>query len=187
MGDFRERQSDMNGENVMTIAETMLAEFDHEVQTTRRFLERLPDGKLTWKPHEKSMSAGQLALHIAAIPGQVIQLSMHDEAAPPDFNTPNPQPKTVQEVLDVLDQSIATVRKVLPTIPDDRMHEIWRLKKNGKELTSMPRVTFLRNILFNQGYHHRGQFGVYLRLEGAKVPHSYGPSGDETPDFLQGQ
>ena len=172
--------------NVMTIAETLLAEFDHEALTTRRFLERLPEGKLTWKPHEKSMSAGQLALHIASTPGQVLHLAQEDEVLAPD-NMTHPQPNTVREVLDVLDQSIATVRKILPTFPDDRMHAIWKMKMDGKELMSMPRVAFLRSILLNHWYHHRGQFGVYLRLVGATVPSSYGPSGDEMPDFLQGK
>jgi len=171
----------------MTIAETLLAEFENEAKTTRRFLERLPEDKLTWKAHEKSMSAGQLALHIAIIPGQVLQMAKENEVPAPDFSKPNPQPKTIREVLDVFDQSVATVREILPTISDDRMHALWKLKKDGKELMSWPRVALLRNLLLNQSYHHRGQFGVYLRLVGAKVPSSYGPSGDEMPDFLQGK
>ena len=171
----------------MTIAEALLAEFEHEAQTTRRFLERLPEDKLTWKPHEKSMSAGQLALHIAGTPVPVLEMAQEDEVPAPDFSQPNPQPKTVGEILEVLDQSIAKAREILPTFSDERMHSIWKVKKDGKELMSMPRVAFLRSILLNHWYHHRGQFGVYLRLVGAKVPSSYGPSGDEMPDFRQGK
>src|SRR5262245_27898509 len=103
----------------MTIAGSMLAEFEQEARTTRRFLERLPEEKLAWSPHEKSMSAGQLALHIASVPAQVVQLAREEEVAAPDFNRPNPQPGSVQEVLDALDRGIALVREVLPTFEDE--------------------------------------------------------------------
>jgi uncharacterized damage-inducible protein DinB len=167
----------------MKISEQLLAEFEQEAQTTRKFLERLPDDKLTWKPHAKSMSAGQLALHIAGVPGQVVQMAQADEVSPPDSN--RPQPASNHEVLQKLDESIATVKRILPTFTDERMQAPWKLKAEGRELVSMPRAVFLRNILLNHWYHHRGQFGVYLRLVGANVPSSYGPSGDELPDFLQ--
>jgi uncharacterized damage-inducible protein DinB len=171
----------------MTIAGSMLTEFEQEARTTRRFLERLPEEKLAWRPHEKSMSAGQLALHIASVPAQVVQLAREDEVAAPDFNRLNPQPGSLQEVLDALDRGIVLVREVLPTFEDDRMQATWTVKQDGKKLLSMPRAAFLRSILLNHWYHHRGQFGVYLRLAGAKVPASYGPSADELPEFLQGE
>jgi uncharacterized damage-inducible protein DinB len=169
----------------MTMAEMLLAEFEQEARTTRKFLERLPDDKLTWKPHAKSMSAGQLALHIAGTPGRVIQMAKEDEVPMPDFSLPNPQPESIEQVLKVLEESIATVKQVLPTLSDERMQAIWRVKREDKELMAIPRAAMLRNILLNHWYHHRGQFGVYLRLLGAKVPSSYGPSGDELPDFMQ--
>jgi uncharacterized damage-inducible protein DinB len=169
----------------MTMAEMLLAEFEQEAQTTRKFLQRLPEDKLHWKPHAKSMSAGQLALHIAGTPGQVVQMAKADEVPMPDFSRPNPQPESVKQVLQVLDESIATFKQVLPTLSDERLQEIWRVKRDGKELMAIPRAAVLRNILLNHWYHHRGQFGVYLRLLGAKVPSSYGPSGDELPDFMQ--
>jgi uncharacterized damage-inducible protein DinB len=169
----------------MTMAEMLLAEFEQEARTTRKFLERLPADKLTWKPHVKSMSAGQLALHIPGTPGRVIQMAKEDEVPMPDFSRPNPQPESTEQVLKVLDESIATVKQVLPTLSDERMQAIWRVKREGKELMAIPRAAMLRNILLNHWYHHRGQFGVYLRLLGAKVPSSYGPSGDELPDFMQ--
>jgi uncharacterized damage-inducible protein DinB len=170
----------------MTIAESLLAEFEQETRTTRRFLERLPEERLDWRPHEKSMTAGQLALHIAAVPARVIELARQDEVPPPDRSRPNPQPGCAREVLETLDRSIAAVREALPKFDDDAMQAPWTLKEDGKKLLSMPRAAFLRSILLNHWYHHRGQFGVYLRLLGAKVPSSYGPSGDEPPDFLQG-
>jgi uncharacterized damage-inducible protein DinB len=171
----------------MTIAQSLLAEFEQEARTTRKFLERLPADKLAWKPHEKSMSAGQLALHIASTPAGVVQMVVQDEATAPDFGRPRPQPGSVREILDVLDQSIAIVRQTLPTFDDNRMQAIWKVKMNGREIMSMPRSAFLRSILLNHWYHHRGQFGVYLRLLGADVPSSYGPSADELPEFLQGK
>jgi len=162
-----------------TIAPAMLDEFERELPTTKKFLERLPDDRLTWRPHEKSMTAGQLALHIAQSPEGVLNLSLADEAAPPDFGAGPPQPQTRREVLDALDRSVECVRRMLPAIDDDRMRSTFRVVREGETLLAMPRADFLRAILLNHWYHHRGQFGVYLRLVGAKVPSSYGPSGDE--------
>ncbi|HWB21140.1 MAG TPA: DinB family protein [Phycisphaerales bacterium] len=167
------------------IAQGMLAEFEHELATTRRFLERVPADKFNWRPHEKSMTAGQLALHIATIPESVLALGLNDIAQLPNFGDWK-TPASTQEMLDILERGANFVRKNLPTISDEHMHEIWTLVKDLKSdphvvLTSMPRVAFLRSILLNHWYHHRGQLGVYLRLIGAKVPSSYGPSGDESP------
>jgi uncharacterized damage-inducible protein DinB len=167
----------------MTIAETFLAEFEREAKTTRVFLERVPEDKLDWRPHEKSMTAGQLALHIATVPSGVMGLAVPDVCPAPDFSRPNPQPATVREVLDAHEKSADDVRKGLPAFDDTRMAATWKLTKEGKDLMTMPRVTFLRSIMLNHWYHHRGQLGVYLRLLGAKVPSSYGPSGDERPKF----
>jgi uncharacterized damage-inducible protein DinB len=131
------------------------------------------------------MSAGELALHIASIPSQVIQVAQHDEVPAPDFGRTNPSPANVDEVLQVLEQGIADVRRLLPTFSDERMHSLWKMKKGDKEILAIPRVAVIRNIMLNHWYQHRGQFGVYLRLLGAKVPSSYGPSGDELPGFLE--
>jgi uncharacterized damage-inducible protein DinB len=168
----------------MQLAQTYLTEFEQEAPVTRRFLERLPEDKLSWRPHERSMTAGQLALHIAMAPGQVAKLVALDSAPAPDFQQPNPEPKSRQEVLDAFDQSIAEVRGTLPAISDERMRSALPLVNNGQEILAMPRTAFLRNILLNHWYQHRGQFGVYLRLLGQKVPSSYGPSADEMPEFL---
>jgi uncharacterized damage-inducible protein DinB len=147
----------------------------------------LPADKLSWKPHEKSMSAGELALHIAASPAGVLEMALKDESPPPNFAGSRPQPASAEEVWRVLEASIAAVRAKLPTIDDRRMQAEFKVTKDGAVLMALPRVAFLRNILLNHWYHHRGQFGVYLRLLGAKVPSSYGPSGDELPEFLKGQ
>jgi uncharacterized damage-inducible protein DinB len=129
------------------------------------------------------MSAGQLALHIAQTPAGVLRLSEPDEAPPPDFGKGRPQPATLREVLGALDESAAFVRQMLPAIDDARMQETFRVVQQGKTLLLLPRAAFLRSIMFNHWYHHRGQLGVYLRLLGVAVPSSYGPSGDEAPNF----
>ncbi len=169
----------------MTIAETFLGEFETEAQTTRKFLERLPEDKLAYKPHEKSKTAGNLAMHIATIPGVIVRAALEDQWSPPSGGTP--EPKSVKEVLDAFDESVQTVRQVLPKIDDARMAAIWRLTSNGQELLAMPRAAFLRALMLNHWYHHRGQFGVYLRLMDCQVPSSYGPSGDEAPEFMKGK
>jgi uncharacterized damage-inducible protein DinB len=166
------------------IATSLLAEFEQELGTTRKFLERVPAERLTWRPHEKSMTVGELALHIAQTPASVLRLTEPDEAAPPDFSAGRPQPATLREVLDALDHSAAYVRQTLPAIDDRRMRDTFRVVHGGRTLMALPRAAFLRSILLNHWYHHRGQLGVYLRLLGAAVPSSYGPSGDEMPSFM---
>ena len=173
-----------SGSSACAIAHAILDEFERELATTRKFLERMPDERLTWRPHEKSMTAGQLALHIAIVPSQVLQLALPDEVAAPDFSRGNPQPASTAEILAALDQSVGQVKAVLPTLTDQQMQSIWRMKQGDRELLAMPRAAFLRSVMLNHWYHHRGQLGVYLRLLGAKVPSSYGPSGDELPDFI---
>jgi uncharacterized damage-inducible protein DinB len=166
-----------------SIAKAMLEEFESEVRTTRKFLERVPEEKLDWRPHEKSMTAGQLALHLASIPYGVLQMALSDRSSPPNFGKGREEPATVAQVLETLDRSAAFVRETLPTIDDDRMRAKVEFVQGERTLWTPSRMTFLRNILLNHWYHHRGQLGVYLRLLGTVVPSSYGPSGDEPPAF----
>jgi len=163
----------------MSIAYAMLGEFEHESRITRKFLERIPQEKLGWKPHEKSHTAGALALHIANVPGSVVRLALVDESPLPDFAALFKQPASVQEILGSHEKSIETVREILPTLDDARMMTNWSAMREGKAMMTMPKVMLLRSIMLNHWIHHRGQLGVYLRLIGAKVPASYGPSGDE--------
>lgn len=167
----------------MSIAQSFLHEFEHESKTTRRFLEALPDDKLDWKPHAKSLSAGQLAFHIAASQKGIIEMTKASEVPAPDFSKPFPQPASKKEILTALDDSIAAVKKILPTISDGEMGQTWKMVKDGVPVFEIPRSAAVRTILLNHIYHHRGQFGVYLRLVGAKVPSAYGPSGDEAPQM----
>lgn len=167
-----------------SIAASMLAEFEMQAPITRRFLERLPEDKLTWKPHEKSLTAGQLALHIAAVPGRIIRF-VAQNPAPARKSFEFPQPASCREILDTYEESIATVRSQLPGFDDAAMLETWRLLSDEQELLATPREAFLRDIMFSHCYQHRGQFSVYLRLLDIPVPASWGPSGDEPPVFPQ--
>jgi len=161
------------------IAADLLAEFERECVSTRRFLERLPNDRLTWRPHAKSMSAGQLGHHIAETPGLALRFSLPDRGTPPDFTTRKAS-ATVGEMLAVFDAGVACVRETLPTVSDERMRAQFVIDLPGGTAMEMPRGRFLRDIMLNHWYHHRGQLGVYLRLLGLSVPSSYGPSGDES-------
>lgn len=170
----------------MSIAQTMLAEFEVQAMITRRFLERLPEDKLTWKPHEKSMTAGQLAFHLASVPGGVLRFVQQTPARVPEFAS-FPQPASLKEVLAELDQSISTVRDLLPKMDDAAMNETWRLMAGDREVMAVPRAFFVRDVMLSHWYQHRGQFSVYLRLLDVPVPASWGPSADELPLFMQQQ
>jgi uncharacterized damage-inducible protein DinB len=165
----------------MSIAKSLLAEFETQAPVTRRFLERLPADKLTWKPHPKSLSAGQLAYHLAAVPGSVVRFVQTSPVQAPNFQFP--EATSIQQVLDLLDDSIATVRNVLPSFDDDAMQETWRLVAGDQEILAVPRGLFLRDVMLSHWYQHRGQFSVYLRLLNVAVPASWGPSADEPAPF----
>ena len=165
----------------MSIAQSMLREFEEQAPITGRFLERLPEDRLTWKPHEKSLTAGQLAFHLAFVPGGVVRFAQNSPKQATGFNFP--QPASRNEILKTFEESVATVRSVLPEYDDKKMQEIWRLVQGDKELLAVPRGQFLRDIMLNHWYQHRGQFSVYLRMLNVPVPASWGPSADEPPLF----
>lgn len=167
----------------VSIAQTYLAEFEVQAPVTWKFLERLPEDKLLWKPHVKSMTAGQLAYHLAFVPGGVVRAAQKNPAPAPDFTFP--QPASVNEVLSIFEQSIAAVREALPRFDDAAMHETWRLVAGDREVLAMARGRFLRDVMLNHWYQHRGQFSVYLRLLDIAVPSSWGPSADEAPASMQ--
>jgi uncharacterized damage-inducible protein DinB len=168
----------------MSIAQTLLAEFEVQAPITRRFLERLPEDKLTWKPHNKSMSAGQLAYHLASVPGGIVRFVQNNPVqARGSFHFS--QPASHQEILKSLEESIATVRSELPKFDDTAMNETWRLVDDGRDVLAQPRGEFLRDVMLSHWYQHRGQFSVYLRMLDVAVPASWGPSADEPPLFAQ--
>ncbi|HEY2856966.1 MAG TPA: DinB family protein, partial [Terracidiphilus sp.] len=168
----------------MSIAQSFLAEFEQQAPITRKFLERLPEDKLTWKPHEKSMTAGQLALHIASVPGGIARFVQNNPApAPQGFSFP--QPGSREEILNKHEESAATVRQVLPQFDDAAMAETWRMAAGDREVLAAPRTAILRDLMLSHWYQHRGQFSVYLRVLDIPVPSSWGPSADELPSFMQ--
>ena len=164
----------------MTIIDGLLAELEQEAATTRRVLERIPQAHLSWKPHPKSMSLGQLALHVATVPGNVAELAARDTIPePPAFV--QPEAATASELVPALTASVAKAKQALGGFDDARMGAMWRLQKGGKDILAMPRVAVVRAIMLNHWYHHRGQLLVYLRLLNQSVPSVYGPTADENP------
>jgi uncharacterized damage-inducible protein DinB len=164
----------------MALIDGMLQELEHEAQTTRRVLERVPEDKLAWRPHPKARTLGELAMHVATVPGSVAQLG----ASPSPAHVPaftDPVPKSAAELIPALDQSIATAKRLLGGMNDAALTSTWRLMHGDRELFAQPRAAFLRSIMLNHWYHHRGQLSTYLRELGTPIPSIYGPSADENP------
>ena len=161
--------------------EPMLNEFREETVITRRVLERVPADKLSWRPHPKSMSLGQLALHVASIPGALARIAQLEEfdAAKATFDPP--APGDVKEIHATLDQSVRSAEECLSGMSEQAAQGNWRLTFGGKKVFTKPRVGVLRSIMLNHWYHHRGQLSVYLRLLEVPVPVIYGRSADENP------
>ncbi|MDA1092388.1 MAG: DinB family protein [Acidobacteria bacterium] len=164
----------------MAIADALIGELTQEAATTRRVLERVPADKLTWKPHDKSMSLGQLALHVATTPGNVAGMAgPNPSPAPASFD--QPEATSVDELLTAFDASVSKAKEIVGGFHDAAMMESWSIAAGDKTLMSMPRIGWLRAIMLNHWYHHRGQLSVYLRLLEVPVPSIYGPSADENP------
>jgi uncharacterized damage-inducible protein DinB len=168
----------------MSIANEFLAEFEAQAPVTRTFLLRLPADKLTWKPHEKSLTAGQLALHLAKVPSGILLL-VADNPRQAREKFVFPQPASRDEILEAHDEGVAAVRASLPKFDDAAMKDTWRLVSGDREFFSAPRAAIVRDLMFSHWYQHRGQFSVYLRLLNVAVPASWGPSADEPPLFMQ--
>ena len=164
----------------MRIIDTLLAELEQEANATERVLARVPQAHLSWKPHPKSMSLGQLALHVATIPGNVAQLAAMDTIPEPP-QLIQAEAATAAELVPTLKASVAKAREVLGGFDDAAMGATWRLMAGGKELMAMPRAAVARVIMLNHWYHHRGQLLVYLRMHNVPLPSVYGPTADENP------
>jgi uncharacterized damage-inducible protein DinB len=166
----------------MTIAESLLPEFDREMGLTRRVLERVPDGQFAWKPHEKSMTLGRLAEHLTEMP-QWLAISITEPGIdtsgqrPPGYQPP----ATRAEVLAQFDKHLVMARTALTGRTDAEMMAPWTLKNQGKEVFTMPKAAVVRGFAMNHMIHHRGQMMVYLRMQNVAVPSVYGPSADESP------
>jgi uncharacterized damage-inducible protein DinB len=163
----------------MRIIEALLNEMDMEAQATARVLERVPQAHLSWKPHPRSFSLGQLALHVATLPGLVAEMAAMDSMEPPRFV--QPEAATAAELVPALKASLAKARAALGGFDDAAMEATWRLTAGGRELMAMPRAAVARTIMLNHWYHHRGQLLVYLRMHDVPLPSVYGPTADENP------
>ena len=164
----------------MALIDGMLQELEQEAQTTRRVLERVPDDQLAWRPHEKARTLGELALHVAMVPGAVAELvASQSTVQAPQFS--DPHPKTASELIPALDESIAKAKKVLSGMDDVALMATWRMMHGERELFAVPRMAILRSVMLNHWYHHRGQLTVYLRELDVPIPSIYGPSADENP------
>jgi uncharacterized damage-inducible protein DinB len=168
----------------MPIAQELLQEFEIQAPLTRKFLERVPEDRLTWKPHDKSMTLGQLAYHLASVPAGIAQFASTNPAQVPE-NFEFPQPASRAEVLKVHDEGVATVRSAMAKFDDRAMMETWHMMKGDHELMAVPRAAFVRDIMLSHWYQHRGQMCVYLRILDVPVPSTWGPSADEAPAWTQ--
>jgi uncharacterized damage-inducible protein DinB len=162
----------------MTISQMLLPEFDREMTNTRKLLERLPEDKLDYKPHEKSMKLGRLAGHVAEMPGWVAMLPGQDKLEiPPDWK-PNVATSR-QQLLAAFDDNVAKGHTALAGMSDEELGKNWSLIFNGHVAFTMPKSAVVRNIVLNHTIHHRAQLGVYYRLNDVPVPGMYGPSADD--------
>jgi uncharacterized damage-inducible protein DinB len=159
----------------------LLNEFREEAKITRRSLERVPEDKLAWKPHAKSMTLGQLAMHVATIPGAIARLAQQDSFDVVKGSFVPPQPNSKQDVLTAYEESVRGAEQFFAQLTDESARATWRLMKGDRELFNQPRSGVVRTIMLNHWYHHRGQMSVYLRLLDVPLPVIYGRSADEDP------
>lgn len=159
------------------IPQMLLGELEQEAHATRRVLQRVPEDKLSWRPHPRSSSLGQLALHVAIIPSLGMHVLGPDVLEAPEFV--QPEARTAAELLSTLEESLALARRFLSELTPERAEGTWRLVSGGRELMAAPRMAMIRTLMFNHWYHHRGSLVVYLRLLDVPLPAVYGPSADE--------
>ncbi|HEV2833763.1 MAG TPA: DinB family protein [Pyrinomonadaceae bacterium] len=163
----------------MKIIDWVATQFNQETKTTRRHLERLPNDKLDWRPHEKSYTAGALASHIVECIKWTPDIFTKNEI---NFDSATYKPylaASTAELLEAFEKAVAEGKQVLAAADDDAAMQVWSLKFNGKPLFDRPRIDVMRDFTLSHLIHHRGQFSVYLRLLGVPVPGSYGPTADE--------
>ena len=165
----------------MTIPEMLLPEFDREMGLTRQMLERVPEGKGAWRPHQKSFAMGDLSLHLAMIPMWAVSTMKQTEL---DMNPPGgpgftpPKYESGAATLKAFDDNMKAARAAIVGASDGEMMVMWTLKRGGHSIFSMPRIAVLRSFVMNHMIHHRAQLGVYLRLNDVPLPPIYGPTAD---------
>jgi uncharacterized damage-inducible protein DinB len=166
----------------MTVAETLLPEFDHEMANTRKVLERLPDDKLDWQPHPKSHTIGWNANHVADIVNWLVTVLTKPELDIAPVGGPRyelPKLTSRQAILDLFDRNVEAARKAIAEVKPEDMGQLWTLSQAGNTIFTMPRSAVVRGMVLNHLIHHRAHLCVYLRLNDVPVPGMYGPSGEE--------
>jgi uncharacterized damage-inducible protein DinB len=166
----------------MRLIDPLLMEFDRECSTTRKLLERVPEGKNSWQPHPKSMTLGRLAMHVATLPDWSASLAGDgfDIADPNASAVPEP-PARASEIAGIFDDRVKAAKAALAALDDGRAMGSWTLSVRGTPMFSMPRLAVVRSFILNHSIHHRGQLSVYLRLLDVPLPPIYGPTADENP------
>lgn len=166
----------------MRLSETLLPEWDHEMANTRKTLERVPEEKLDWKPHEKSYTMGSLATHLANLPTWAIHTMEKDslDLAPEGGEPPRAELLTArQQILETFDKNVASGREAIAAASNEEFSKTWTLLRGGNPILALPKIAVLRGFVMSHNIHHRAQLGVYLRLNDVAVPSIYGPSADE--------
>jgi len=165
----------------MSIAESLLPEFDQEMAATRQLLARTPEAEAAWKPHPRSWNLGQLAIHLAMLPTWMVVTLQQTEL---DMNPPggssyrSPEFQSTAALLALFDESVRNARAAVAAASDQDFMVPWTLKNGGTTVFSLPRVAVVRSFVMNHGIHHRGQYTVYLRLRDVPLPSIYGPTAD---------
>ncbi|HYH85004.1 MAG TPA: DinB family protein [Pyrinomonadaceae bacterium] len=161
----------------MSLSTAFAEELQMESATTRKMLERVPEDAFDWKPHEKSMTLGRLAGHVAELVGMFVPMVTMDAMSFGDF-TPF-KPASVAELLEKFDKNVADAVELLKNQSDEQLPKTWQIKSGEKVFIGMPRGAFIR-WLISHIVHHRGQLSVYLRLRDVPLPSVYGPTADES-------
>lgn len=172
----------------MPLTAALLAEFDHEMATTRALLERVPEGAAAWKPHPRSFTLGQLAMHVATLPGlgqQVLEVEEMDMNPPGGEPFRMPEFESTATMLATFDAVVRGARAALEGIGAAALQAVWTLKNGGATIFALPRAAMWRTLFMNHQIHHRGQLSVYLRLQDVPLPSIYGPTADIQFEELQ--
>jgi uncharacterized damage-inducible protein DinB len=165
-----------------SLKQLALGDLNHELGVARKLLERVPEAHLDWKPHEKSMTLGGLALHVATIPYWLIRV-LEADSFDLATATRNPPPTSVQEILDAFEERVTNMRRVLDATDDAALTRTWQLRRGDQVLQTMPKLAVIRAMCISHMIHHRAQLSVYLRMLDVPLPPMYGPTADEQPNF----
>lgn len=163
------------------IVAPVLIELEHEAATTRRLLERVPEGKFNWQPHPTSMNLKRLATHVAETPGVFAEILTLDGMDIGNFKYTPPEINSLNDILALHDKSIESAKQFLSGLSDEQALVTWSFTREGKELWAAPRMSWVRTLMLSHWIHHRGQLSVFMRMLEVPIPSIYGPSGDDNP------